>query len=95
MGHPFLFDPEDDAPDFTAEMFEQAEIRHGETVIRPYCGPGRPKVDKLKALVTLRLDTDLLARLRETGLEWQSRLNEAIRAWVDLSVLPAAKWQLH
>jgi uncharacterized protein (DUF4415 family) len=31
----------------------------------------------------LRLGADLLDRLRETGPGWQSRLNDAVRAWMD------------
>jgi uncharacterized protein (DUF4415 family) len=82
-GSPGLLDPADDAPEFTDEMFDYAEIRHGETVIRPYRRPGRPKLERPKRLVTLRLDADLLDRLRETGPGWQSRLNDAVRAWMD------------
>jgi hypothetical protein len=52
-------------------------------VIRPYRGPGRPKLEHPKRLVTLRLDADLLDRLRETGPGRQSRLNDAVRAWTD------------
>jgi uncharacterized protein (DUF4415 family) len=64
-------------------MFDYAEIRNGETVIRPYRGPGRPKLEHPKQLVTLRLDANLLDRLRKTGPGWQSRLNDAVRAWMD------------
>jgi uncharacterized protein (DUF4415 family) len=82
FGDSFSDDP-DDAPELLPAFFEDAEIRHGETVIRPYRGPGRPKPEHPKRLVTLRLDADLLDRLRETGPGWQSRLNDAVRAWMD------------
>jgi uncharacterized protein (DUF4415 family) len=78
-----LTDDPDDAPELLPAFFEDAEIRRGETVIRPYRGPGRPKVAHPKHLVTLRLDVDLLARLRASGPGWQSRLNDAVRAWMD------------
>jgi uncharacterized protein (DUF4415 family) len=71
----------DDAPELLAPFFEDAEIRHGEMVVRP----GRPRLANPKQLVTLRLDADLLGRLRETGPGWQSRLNDAVRAWMDAS----------
>jgi uncharacterized protein (DUF4415 family) len=45
--------------------------------------PGRPKLERPKRLVTLRLDADLLDRLHKTGPGWQSRLNDAVRAWMD------------
>jgi uncharacterized protein (DUF4415 family) len=66
-----------------ADFFEDAELRHGETVIRPGRGPGRPRVAHPKRMVTLRLDADLLERLRASGSGWQSRVNDAVRAWMD------------
>jgi uncharacterized protein (DUF4415 family) len=71
----------DDAPELLAPFFEDAEIRQGEAVVRS----GRPRLANPKQLVTLRLDADLLGRLRETGPGWQSRLNDAVRAWMDSS----------
>ena len=42
--------------------------------------PGRPpERDVAKKQVTLRLDADLLERLRESGAGWQSRLNATLR----------------
>jgi len=78
-----LTDDPDDAPELLEAFFEDAEIRHGETVIRPSRGPGRPKLTHPKHLVTLRLDADLLERLRASGPGWQSRVNDAVRAWMD------------
>ncbi|WP_424140046.1 BrnA antitoxin family protein [Roseomonas chloroacetimidivorans] len=69
----------DDAPPLTREFFERAEIRHGDTMIRR----GRPPSAAPKKLVSVRLDADLLDRLRASGPGWQSRLNEAVRAWLD------------
>jgi len=83
-----LTDDPDDAPELLPAFFDDAEIRHGETVIRPYRGPGRPKSERPKRLVTLRLDADLLDRLRETGPGWQSRLNDAVRAWMQAAEPP-------
>jgi uncharacterized protein (DUF4415 family) len=75
-------DDPDDAPELLPAFFEDAELRHGEAVIRPSRGPGRPKSERPKRLVTLRLDADLLDRLREMGPGWQSWLNDAVRAWM-------------
>lgn len=69
----------DDAPELTEEIFERAEIRHGDKVIR--CG--RPPLPNAKRQVTVRLDPDLLDRLRATGPGWQTRLNEAVREWLE------------
>lgn len=38
---------------------------------------------RTKQAVSLRLDIDLVERLRATGAGWQSRANAALRAWAD------------
>jgi uncharacterized protein (DUF4415 family) len=40
---------------------------------------GRPVADNPKKQVTLRLDADVLARYKETGKGWQSRMNADLR----------------
>jgi uncharacterized protein (DUF4415 family) len=81
-------DPADDAPELTDEMFEIAEFRIGDKVIRPatgYLGPngvvrGRPPSrGRAKQQVTLRLDPDVIERFRAEGPGWQGRMNEALR----------------
>lgn len=78
----------DDAPEFTEEMFEIAEVRVGGKVIRPatgYLGPngvvrGRPPLrEQAKRQVTLRLDPDVIERFRADGPGWQGRMNDALR----------------
>lgn len=64
----------DDAPELTDEWFEKATFRIGDTVIRP----GRPKGSDKRA-VSIRLDQDVIARFREGGPGWQSRMNAALR----------------
>ncbi len=74
---------DDDIPEWTEEMFDQAEFRIGDTVIRPGIGPiarpGRPKSDDPKQQVTLRLDAAVLDGFRATGPGWQSRINAELR----------------
>ena len=81
-------DPADDAPEWTEEMFEIAELRLGGEVVRPatgYLGPngvvrGRPPLrDHAKRQVTLRLDPDVIDRFRADGPGWQGRMNAALR----------------
>ena len=83
----------DDAPEWTEEMFDTAEIAVGGKVIRPatgYLGPngvvrGRPPLrGEAKRQVTLRLDPDVIAKFREGGPGWQGRINEALRKAVGL-----------
>jgi uncharacterized protein (DUF4415 family) len=65
----------DDAPEFTEEMFDRGEIRHGDTIIRR----GRPPLPQPKQAVSLRLDADVVAAYRKTGEGWQTRINEDLR----------------
>ena len=72
----------DDAPDWTPEMFDLAEVRHGDQVLKPATGVlkrGRPKLESPKVRVTLRLDADVLSKLKERGPGWQTTANALLR----------------
>lgn len=73
----------DDAPEWTAEHFDRAEFSIGDKVIRPatgtYTKAGRPKSEAPKQQVTLRLDQDVLEKLRASGPGWQTRANEILK----------------
>jgi uncharacterized protein (DUF4415 family) len=73
----------DDAPELTDDFFERAEIRKGDKILRPAQGTltkrGRPKLENPKRQVTIRLDSDVIDRLRLSGPGWQSRVNEILR----------------
>lgn len=84
---PTWTDP-DDAPEWTDEMFDRAELSIGDTVVRPATGiltregvrpVGRPRGSD-KSQVALRIDNDVLAAFRAGGPGWQSRMNAALRA---------------
>ena len=64
----------DDAPEWTQDMFDRAEIRIGDKVIRRGRPPG-----STKRLVSLRLDQAVLDAFRASGPGWQSRINQALR----------------
>jgi len=66
-----------DAPDLTAAFFEVAEHFHGDRFSRR--GRGRPKGGAPKEQISVRLDQDVLAKLREAGPGWQSRINVLLR----------------
>jgi hypothetical protein len=42
-------------------------------------GPGRPKSAAPKEQISVRLDQDVLAKLREAGPGWQSQVNALLR----------------
>ena len=71
----------DDAPELTEAFFQTADRYDGAT-LKPR---GRPKAARTKEPVKLRLDADVLAALRASGEGWQTRTNDALRAWLALS----------
>lgn len=73
----------DDAPELTTEMLDTAEVFDGDRFVRR--GRGRPKSDAVKEQISVRLDPDVIARLREAGPGWQSRLNDLLRVALGLA----------
>ncbi len=67
----------DDAPELTADLLEIAEVFAGDTFVRR--GRGRPKSATAKELISVRLDPDVVAKLREAGPGWQSQINALLR----------------
>jgi len=66
----------DDAPELTEEWFAKADLYNGAKLVRK---GGRPKSERPKEPVSIRLDADVLDYFRKTGPGWQSRINEALR----------------
>jgi len=66
----------DDAPELTEEWFAKADLYSGDKLVRK---GGRPKSERPKEPVSIRLDADVLEHFRKTGPGWQSRINEALR----------------
>lgn len=62
-----------DCPPLTEEWFAKAKR-----------GPGRPPLDTPKVSVTVRLDAEVVERLRASGPGWQTRVNDALRKAVGL-----------
>ena len=76
---PIWTDP-DDAPALDEAFFERAD-RYAGAKLRPR---GRPKAAVTKEPVKIRLDADVLAALRESGEGWQTRINDTLRASLEL-----------
>jgi uncharacterized protein (DUF4415 family) len=70
----------DDVPELTSQWFDTATAYQGKTPVRR----GRPKSSDPKQLVSLRLDREVVERLREQGPGWQTRINETLRKVVGL-----------
>lgn len=76
-GEPGWTDPVD-APELTDAFFERADIYEGGQLVRR----GRPRLESPKRQVTLRLDAEVVERLRATGPGWQTRANAALAEWL-------------
>lgn len=67
----------DDAPEADEEGFRDAHIYVGDTLIKR--GVGRPPIKNTKEMLSLRMDFDVLEKLRASGKGWQTRLNKYIK----------------
>jgi uncharacterized protein (DUF4415 family) len=76
----------DDAPVLTAEMLDDAEIFVGNSFIRR--ARGRPKTGAAREQISVRLDPDVVAKLRESGPGWQSQINVILRRALRLGAKP-------
>ena len=65
----------DDAPEWTDEMFDRADLYHGEVLVRR----GRPPLAAPKRQVTLRLSPEVLDHFKAGGAGWQTRIDEALK----------------
>ena len=65
----------DDAPHLTQAFFDNAEMREGGRLVRG----GRTRTEPPREQISVRLDAEVLARLREHGPGWQSRMNPLLR----------------
>jgi len=64
----------DEAPEWTAEDFERADFYIGDKLIRR----GRPRSERPKEAVKLRLSGEVLDHFRAGGPGWQTRINETL-----------------
>lgn len=71
----------DDAPELNESFFQHADVLDGEKLVRR----GRPKAVVTKEPVKIRLDADVLAALRASGEGWQTRINDTLRASLQLA----------
>ena len=69
------FDP-DTAPDLSRddwpEKFARATVRRG-----------RPPVARPKVSMTIRLSQDVIDHFKAGGRGWQTRIDQALREWID------------
>lgn len=72
-----------DNPEWTDDDFARAKPAHdvlSTSVLSVFPKTrGRPKQAKIKKQYTIRLDHDVVDRLRQDGPGWQTRLNDILR----------------
>jgi uncharacterized protein (DUF4415 family) len=78
----------DDAPEWTKEQFDRAEIAVGGQVVSPAQGTltrprGRPKKADAKVHTHIHLSPQVLGHFRATGPGWQTHIDEVLRQWVE------------
>jgi uncharacterized protein (DUF4415 family) len=80
------FDPElhDENPEWTKDDFAKAkpapEVLPAEVIAQFKNKGGRPRIENPKEAVKLRIDAEVLAKFRESGPGWQTRINGILRA---------------
>jgi len=75
---------DDDNPEWTEADFARAKKYPPGTTLKDIVeeivrSRGRPKLDKPKEAIKLRLDADVLEAYRKTGDGWQTRINADLR----------------
>jgi uncharacterized protein (DUF4415 family) len=64
----------EEAPEWTAEDFARADVYEGNKLIRR----GRPRKERPKEAVKLRLSGEVLDHFRAGGPGWQTRINATL-----------------
>jgi uncharacterized protein (DUF4415 family) len=70
-----------DNPEWTKEDFAQA--RPLAEVMAERKRMGRPPKETPKVSITARYDADIVERFRATGEGWQTRMNDALRTYLN------------
>ena len=81
----------DDAPELTEEFFAQATPMIGgmpvtaeeaKAAFTRGIARGRPKAEAPKLALTIRYDADVIAAFKASGKGWQTRMNAALKEWL-------------
>jgi uncharacterized protein (DUF4415 family) len=77
----------DEAPEWSQEQFERAEVALGGKIVSPAGtitrARVRPKKADSKVHIHIRLSPLVLGHFRATRPGWQTRIDEALRRWVE------------
>lgn len=70
--------PDEDTPELTEEAVRNSIPARQFFAERGLPLPGRPKADKPKVAVSLRLDQDVVEGFKASGPGWQTRMNSVL-----------------
>lgn len=77
--------PDIDNPEWTAQTLANA-MRFNDLplALQAKLGkPGRPKAEVTKERISIRLSPDVLGAFRASGPGWQTRMDAALRQWLE------------
>lgn len=80
----------DDPPELTPEVAKKGEYFRGTEFLGQPGRVGRRRSENRKEQISVRLDPEVLVKLREAGPGWQSQINPILRAALGLDQ-PVAK----
>jgi len=88
---PPMIDKDGEVRELTAEdmrLFRPAaevlppEVLTGLATLKKQRGERGPQKSPTKVPTTIRFDADVLAALKASGKGWQTRVNDAVKAWL-------------
>jgi uncharacterized protein (DUF4415 family) len=76
-------EPDAALPEATDADLDRAVYSVGGTVLTTPRRRGRPAGTGRKEFTTIRFDRDVVAKFRAMGRGWQTRMNDALREWLE------------
>ncbi len=70
----------DDAPELRDEFFENADLYHGNALIRRRRASAEKRA--VKKRVSVHLSEDVIGRFCAMGPEWEARMNTVLSNWL-------------
>ena len=77
--------PVDEIPEVTQKMVNRGVCAVSGVIFRGPSRPGRPWGNRKKQAIRIELDKDLVDLFKRGGKGWQTRINGALRVYVELS----------
>jgi uncharacterized protein (DUF4415 family) len=77
--HQLSDDEYQELPEVTGQCLSEADEYMAGRLVRR----GRPRVPVTKTAVSIRFSADVLSYFRATGPGWQTRMDAALREWIE------------